>query len=195
MTKGVSSRRTAARGHATPTCPAQTAKCWWLLKIEIIACVLKACGTIAHALFLFLVTTSISLSVQGIWDCMPSRRLWQHTPLVWPRYSAKMEDRMNANTLYLIHNYHSHTHTHTHKQVVIVIAQARGSSDGLEDALFWGIRFSVIAIALNPLLYGILARQYRLAYWYVIKLVLSKCCRCISPPLKDVFGKYSCTGM
>ncbi len=24
----------AARGHGTPICPAQTAKCWWLLKIE-----------------------------------------------------------------------------------------------------------------------------------------------------------------
>ncbi len=75
--------------------------------------------------------------------------------------------------------------------MVIIIAESRNSSDGLEDALFWGIRFSVIATAVNPLLYGLLARQYRLAYWYVIKLAFSKCCRCVSPPLKDVFGKLS----
>ncbi len=76
-----------------------------------------------------------------------------------------------------------------HPQVVIIIAEVQQSSEGLEDAIFWGIRFSVIATAVNPLLYGILARQYRLAHWYVIKLVLSKFCRCVSPPLKDVFGE------
>ena len=33
MCKGLSTRE-AGRGHATPHMPAETAKCWWLLKIE-----------------------------------------------------------------------------------------------------------------------------------------------------------------
>ena len=33
MTKGLSTRE-AGRGHATPHMPVETAKCWWLLKIE-----------------------------------------------------------------------------------------------------------------------------------------------------------------
>ena len=33
MAKGLSTR-TAGRGHATPHMPVETAKCWWLLKIE-----------------------------------------------------------------------------------------------------------------------------------------------------------------
>ena len=32
-TKGLSTRE-AGRGHATPHMPVETAKCWWLLKIE-----------------------------------------------------------------------------------------------------------------------------------------------------------------
>ena len=31
--KGLSTRE-AGRGHATPHMPVETAKCWWLLKIE-----------------------------------------------------------------------------------------------------------------------------------------------------------------
>ena len=33
MTRGLSTRE-AGRGHATPHMPVETAKCWWLLKIE-----------------------------------------------------------------------------------------------------------------------------------------------------------------
>ena len=33
VTKGLSTRE-AGRGHATPQMPVETAKCWWLLKIE-----------------------------------------------------------------------------------------------------------------------------------------------------------------
>ena len=33
MKKGLSTRE-AGRGHATPHMPVETAKCWWLLKIE-----------------------------------------------------------------------------------------------------------------------------------------------------------------
>ena len=33
QTKGLSTRE-AGRGHATPHMPVETAKCWWLLKIE-----------------------------------------------------------------------------------------------------------------------------------------------------------------
>ena len=32
-TKGLSTRE-AGKGHATPHMPVETAKCWWLLKIE-----------------------------------------------------------------------------------------------------------------------------------------------------------------
>ena len=32
-TKGLSTRE-AGRGHATPHMPVETAKCWWLLKID-----------------------------------------------------------------------------------------------------------------------------------------------------------------
>ena len=33
-TKGLSTRK-VGRGHATPHVPVETAKCWWLLKIEL----------------------------------------------------------------------------------------------------------------------------------------------------------------
>ena len=33
ISKGLSTRE-AGRGHATPHMPVETAKCWWLLKIE-----------------------------------------------------------------------------------------------------------------------------------------------------------------
>ena len=72
--------------------------------------------------------------------------------------------------------------------MIILAGVIRGTNQGLQVALFWGIRLAVLSTALNPLLYGILARQYRLAYYYVIRLWCSKCCYCVSPPLKDVFG-------
>lgn len=70
---------------------------------------------------------------------------------------------------------------------LVVVALIRGSEEGLGTALFWGIRLTVVSTAINPLLYGILARQYRLAYFYVGRLSLSKCCSCVDPPLKDIF--------
>ena len=87
-------------------------------------------------------------------------------------------------------NLYTHTHTHTHTQVLIVIAQSDGTEEGLDTALFWGIRLTVVSTAINPLLYGIMARQYRLAYYYVGRLWLSKCCSCVDPPLKDIFGEF-----
>ena len=94
---------------------------------------------------------------------------------------------------------HTHTHTHstthtlTHSQIIIIIALARQNGDNLEEAIFWGVRLTVISTALNPFVYGLLARQYRLAYYYVIRLWASYCCKCVDPPLKDVFGKcYVC---
>ena len=75
-------------------------------------------------------------------------------------------------------------------QILICVAQAKGSEDGLSLAKFWGIRFTVISLALNPILYGLLARQYRLAYWYVLKSIFSRCCcRCVEPPETDIFGE------
>lgn len=70
-----------------------------------------------------------------------------------------------------------------------MIALARQNGDDLEEEIFWGVRLTVISTALNPFVYGLLARQYRLAYTYVLRLWGSSCCRCIDPPLKDVFGK------
>ena len=86
---------------------------------------------------------------------------------------------------------HTCTHTHTHTQVIIIIALIRQDGNNLEEPIFWGIRLTVISTALNPLVYGLLARQYRLAYAYVLRLWASWCCRCIDPPLKDVFGKWA----
>ena len=77
-------------------------------------------------------------------------------------------------------------------QILMVIAQIKNSQEGLSLALFWGIRLSVISLALNPLLYGLLARQYRMAYLYVLRRLFSLCCPgCVNPPLKDIFGECS----
>ena len=72
---------------------------------------------------------------------------------------------------------------------MVAYIQKCESGGVFEDVLFWGIRFTVISTALNPFLYGILARQYRMAYWYVLKLCLSKCCPCVKPPATNVFGE------
>ena len=71
--------------------------------------------------------------------------------------------------------------------MLILIAQAQESEEGLAVPLFWGIRFSVISVALNPLLYGLLARQYRMAYAYVLRKI---CFCCVKSPHKNIFGKY-----
>ena len=85
---------------------------------------------------------------------------------------------------------HTHTHSLSHtQQVIIIIALARQDGNNLEEEIFWGVRLTVISTALNPLVYGLLARQYRLAYAYVLRLWASYCCKCIDPPLKDVFGE------
>ena len=82
----------------------------------------------------------------------------------------------------------SHTHIHT-TQGIILVALVRRNGENLEEILFWGIRLTVVSTALNPFVYGLLARQYRLAYYYVLRLWASSCCRCVDPPLKDVFGE------
>lgn len=74
-------------------------------------------------------------------------------------------------------------------QVLILVAQFTRSEDNLSLYMFWGIRLSVISVAINPFLYGLLARQYRMAYVYVLRRIFSCCCFCcVDPPLKDVFG-------
>ena len=90
--------------------------------------------------------------------------------------------------------FHSTTPTHAFTQILILITQAnRDRKSSLETALFWGIRLTVISTAINPFIYGLLARQYRMAYIYVFRLWFSKCCGfCVDPPLKDVFGE--CAG-
>ena len=87
--------------------------------------------------------------------------------------------------------FHSATLSHAFTQILIIITQADPTRQrDLETALFWGIRLTVVSTAINPFLYGLLARQYRMAYVYVFRLWLSKCCDfCVDPPLKDVFGE------
>lgn len=76
-------------------------------------------------------------------------------------------------------------------KILIGVAQVQRSEEGLSLAMFWGIRLSVISLGLNPLLYGLLARQYRLAYLYVLRRVFSWCCSCcVQPPPKNIFSKY-----
>ena len=61
----------------------------------------------------------------------------------------------------------------------------------IETVLFWTIRATVISIALNPLLYGFLAKQYRSAYKYLLRAFFSKYCTWIDPPPESVFCKYT----
>lgn len=77
----------------------------------------------------------------------------------------------------------------SHFQILMAIAQAEGTQ-GQSLVLFWGIRLSVISLALNPLLYGLLARQYRMAYLYVLKRIFSSCCpTCVETPASNIFGE------
>ncbi|KAI6657437.1 hypothetical protein LOD99_183 [Oopsacas minuta] len=46
-----------------------------------------------------------------------------------------------------------------------------------DELIFWGIRISVLNIALNPIIYAIFSTQYRNAYWYAIKKYLFCCCK------------------
>lgn len=55
---------------------------------------------------------------------------------------------------------------------------------GNKEALFWSIRFTVISAAINPFLYGILGGRYRRVYTYYLRMVFSKCCRCVRAPSK-----------
>ena len=50
-------------------------------------------------------------------------------------------------------------------------------SERPEELIFWGIRISVINIALNPIIYAVFSTQYRHAYWYAIKRYLCCCCK------------------
>jgi len=59
--------------------------------------------------------------------------------------------------------------------------------------LFWTIRATVISTAFNPLLYGFLAKQYRTAYKYLLRVFFSKCCDCVEPPQENIFCKYTFT--
>ena len=88
--KGLSTHG-AGRGHATPHMPVETAKCWWLLKIEpnawaggkgscavcvdLLSPFLRGVGqALEKAKVLFLVTTN-SPSLQAYaQSCMPSPR-------------------------------------------------------------------------------------------------------------------------
>lgn len=75
------------------------------------------------------------------------------------------------------------------KEGIILDPDVRECTKNIEGILFWTIRATVIGTALNPLLYGFLAQQYRGAYAYLLKKLFSKCCSCVSPPSENVFCK------
>lgn len=76
------------------------------------------------------------------------------------------------------------------KEGIITDPDRRECTEDTETILFWTIRATVIGTALNPLLYGFLAQQYRAAYKYLLRKLFSKCCLCISPPEENVFCKW-----
>lgn len=78
------------------------------------------------------------------------------------------------------------------KNGIILDPDRRECTESTEGILFWTIRATVISTAINPLLYGFLAQQYRGAYIYLIKTLLSKCCYCVSQPSENVFCKWMC---
>ena len=100
---------------------------------------------------------------------------------------------LQVNLQFFCDIFHSTTPTHAFTQILILITPANpGRQRSLETALFWGIWLTVISTAINPFIYGLLARQYRMAYIYVFRLWFSKCCGfCVDPPLKDVFGEFA----
>ena len=58
---------------------------------------------------------------------------------------------------------------------------------GNGEALFWAIRLTVISAAINPFLYGILGGRYRRVYVYYLRMLFSKCCRCVRAPSGNPF--------
>lgn len=76
---------------------------------------------------------------------------------------------------------------------MIIYAQAIGDETTIEDALFWGIRLTILSLGVNPFLYGLLSGPYRQAYVYVLRLLFSRCCQCVNPPEKTGYGKLNGT--
>ena len=77
---------------------------------------------------------------------------------------------------------------------MMIYALAVGSQPAsLETPIFLAIRFTILSLAINPFLYGLLAGQYRQAYAYVLRLLLSKCCPCVKRPEQSIHGMcYHC---
>lgn len=77
-------------------------------------------------------------------------------------------------------------------QGMLVYAQIQPDPDTLETLSFWAIRCTVVSLAINPFLYGLLAGQYRQVYVYLIKLVLNKCCPCcVKKPEQNIHGEIN----
>lgn len=72
---------------------------------------------------------------------------------------------------------------------MIIYAQAIRTQDPLENAIFWGIRLTIVSLAINPFLYGLMSGPYRQAYVYVLRLLFSKCCQCVEPPKRTGYGR------
>ena len=95
--KGLSTRE-AGRGHATPHMPVETAKCWWLLKIEPNAwaggkgscavCVdLQAVGAVEFFGELYSLSKGFGPIFEGVWAacCVStSATLYMHASLYMP---------------------------------------------------------------------------------------------------------------
>ena len=46
-----------------------------------------------------------------------------------------------------------------------------------DELIFWGIRISVLNVAINPIIYAVFSTQYRNAYWYAMKKYFFCCCK------------------
>jgi len=74
------------------------------------------------------------------------------------------------------------------KEGIILDPDETECIDTIEVILFWTIRATVISTALNPLLYGFLAKQYRNAYKYLLRKLFSNCSS-VDPPQESIFCK------
>ena len=77
---------------------------------------------------------------------------------------------------------------------MLIYAKAIRNQDPIEEAIFWGIRLTIVSLAINPFLYGLLGGPYRQAYLYILRLLFSKCCHCVEPPPRTGYGmSRTCT--
>ena len=77
--------------------------------------------------------------------------------------------------------------------VVYALAVGMETEERQREALFWAIRLTVVSTAINPVMYGLLCRQYRQLYIYLFRKIFSRCCACLRAPYYNPFSKGLCT--